>query len=473
MTRLWPSIAKEFRALLPLWAACMLAIGLYPLADSNIIESVAVLAYAFGSLALGAHVIGHEHAHHTLGILLAQPIDRRRLLLTKLAVLSPLLATMGLAAWLVLPAWSEPQTRLSPAFLPPLGALFAAPWFTMLFRNPHGGALVTSMVAAWSLLVTTMMTAAVRGVSYGEAEQAAFEVWLPAIYAFGVVTAIPAWRMFMRLEAIEGGGREIHLPRWFGTAASPRAGNPVWQLVKKELRLQQLAFVMAGLYVATWAAWSLRMSLAVESMEPAERIAGPLMAVYLAGVALLVGSLASAEERRCGMLESQQLLPMSASRQWAIKTAVALVVALAIAIGLPAMLVLAGGPAGALRGELPQPLMGAALIVMVTTCSLYVSSLSSSGVRALAAAFAFVMATFVLLEFVGREMVRRFSHSITDVDGPAIILTSVTFTAILMAFAAANHRTSSWTARRVVWQLACAAAVIVVGFPLIVAVIGN
>ena len=56
--------------------------------------AIGLLAFAFGSVALGAQSFGHEYSHRTLGLLLSQPIDRRRLFLYKLAVLFVMLLTL-------------------------------------------------------------------------------------------------------------------------------------------------------------------------------------------------------------------------------------------------------------------------------------------------------------------------------------------------------------------------------------------
>ena len=53
-----------------------------------------LLGFAFGSVALGAQSFGHEYSHRTLGLLLSQPVDRRRLFFYKLAVLSVMLVTL-------------------------------------------------------------------------------------------------------------------------------------------------------------------------------------------------------------------------------------------------------------------------------------------------------------------------------------------------------------------------------------------
>ena len=468
---MWPSVVKEFRALFPLWIASIVAIALYALTGNRTIQGLAVFGYVFGSLALGAHVIGYEHSHRTLGVLLSQPIDRRRLLLAKFAVLTPLLLTMGVAARYLIVREFRPGPDLHIVSLGMLGGLFVAPWLTMLSRNQLAGVMLTGMAGGSSLVATTLLAAKMSGRNLDQAEQLGVEIWLPMMYAFAALSAILAWRTFMRLEAIDGAGTQIHLPRWFRAAERARGGHPVWLLIKKELRLQQLTFVMAGLFVAGWAVLTIRAYLAADGLlRSGGSIVDVLTAIYLAAMALLVGSLASAEERQCGMLESQQLLPMRARAQWVIKAGVAVALALLLAIGLPAVLAYAGGPAQWLRGVLPHPGISALLIVVLTACSLYVSSLSTSGVRALAVAFPFVVAAFTLVQFIEAAMSRRFFNSTPYVD-LAVTVAAVAFTALLLSFAGANHRRSERSVRRVLWQVSWAAAIIVIGLPLITAIL--
>lgn len=465
MTGIWPSVAKEFRALFPLWIACIIAIAVHPLLENNTIEALSMLAYPFGALALGAHALGHEYGHRTLGILLVQPIERRTLLLTKFAVLTPLLLMMAFVAWFLILSRLRPVPDLKLVIVPLLGGLFVAPWLTMIARNQLGGMMLTGMAGGWSLFTTTILLAKTSGWNWEYAERRAVEIWVPMMYVFAAIAAILAWRTFVRLEAIEGRGKEIHLPRWFRMGGRAQAGHPVWQLVKKELRLQQLAFVMAGLYVAAWAVSSLSAYLAPGTTV--HHIVGPLTAAYLAGVALLVGSLASAEERQCGMVDSQQLLPMAASRQWTIKAGVALALALLLAIGVPAVLMYAGGPTNLLRGELPNPWISLVVIAALTASSLYVSSLSGSGAKALAVSAPFVIVMFMLAEIVSNIMSRSFVYS---APYPAVIAAAA-FSALLLWFAGLNHRFAERSVGRVLWQVGCAAAVVAIGFPLITAIL--
>ena len=110
--------------------------------------------------------------------------------------------------------------------------------------------------------------------------------------------------------------------------------------------------------------------------------------VHLALVPILAGALASAEERRLGTLEWQVLQPTATWKQWLVKVTV--VVALSIVVSL-APLVLLYLLYGADRHAhviwvltSGLPLSQAIVIVAgLAIATLYVSSLSTSGIRAI------------------------------------------------------------------------------------------
>jgi len=210
------------------------------------------------------------------------------------------------------------------------------------------------------------------------------DIFVHTMLAVVVLSALLMWRLFMRLEAIEGRGLELHVPAWLLKPrvhlAAARSARSVWQqMLGKELHLQQMTFVVSGLYVAAW----LAVVLVGESLFPTRRAGYMAVATLLhaGAIPLLAGSLASAEERQLGTLGWQVLLPIAAWRQWAVKAAVVLVLSLGLAIGVPAILyaLFASGP-----GPVPLGWPLATAIAAVATLSLYASSLSTNGVRALA-----------------------------------------------------------------------------------------
>src|SRR4029079_29103 len=89
---------------------------------------------------------------------------------------------------------------------------------------------------------------------------------------------------------------------------------------------------------------------------------------------LLIGSLASGQERHLGMLQSQAMLPVPRTQQWAVKASVVLLLALVLGVVLPWFVF---APPQISRTAF-WPL--AASIVLLTTWSLYISSWCGSGI---------------------------------------------------------------------------------------------
>ena len=83
-----PALVKEVRALLPTYCAALIAVVVGSFSNGHTLIAAGLLGFAFGSVALGAQSFGHEYTHRTLGLLLSQPLDRRRLFFYKLVVLS-------------------------------------------------------------------------------------------------------------------------------------------------------------------------------------------------------------------------------------------------------------------------------------------------------------------------------------------------------------------------------------------------
>ena len=78
---------KEFRALMPVWLAGLAALGVSTLWHGPLGNSLAVMAYFLGAIALGSLSMGHEYSHRTVPQLLSLPASRGRLFLLKLGVL--------------------------------------------------------------------------------------------------------------------------------------------------------------------------------------------------------------------------------------------------------------------------------------------------------------------------------------------------------------------------------------------------
>jgi hypothetical protein len=177
---------------------------------------------------------------------------------------------------------------------------------------------------------------------------------------------------------------------------------------------------------------------------------------------LLAGSLASAEERQLGTLGWQVLLPIAAWRQWAVKAAVVLVLSLGLAIGVPAILyaLFASGPGPVRLGWPP-----AAAIAAVTAVSLYTSSLSSNGVRALARVAPAIGGVLLIAHITMNTVMPGWMPLAWDLPNAAWAVLSVASAAVfawLLWLGMKNHGSAERGAKRVLKQVAALGAVVVV-----------
>jgi len=429
------SIRKEARALLPMWVACAGAlIVMVYLGDRR---PGGLLVYLLGSLALASWSIGHEYSHRTLPILLSLPLTRPRLLLVKLAVVIPLLVMLSALALTLLPSprgLGRQELSTLVGVLAVVCALVLAPLLTMLCRSPLAGAVLAPGITGWIYLLAQIAGLAVYGSAEPLIERDQFTMNL-RLWGFASVAALGAvagWHAFMQLEAIDG-LPDVHWPHgWRRTAvAQPvaRRRNPFWLLVLKELRLQQMTFIVTGLFILGGIAMSMLSTVVPEFKGSPE----PMVALNGLMLAWLVGSLASAEERHLGTLEWQMLLPVAAWQQWIVKAAVTLGLAMLLAIGLP-MLFAIDGP------QLNPVYVG--VIVVLVTASLYVSSLCSSGLRTLTVSGPAILLVFFPL---GR-FIRPFDALVMS-SFEGLLLAGLLVLALRFAFE--NHRSAERNFRRV------------------------
>lgn len=400
-------LRKDLRSLLPIWLACVMTLAaasmhrdwlrLPPGSTRNGLEGLAILAYGLGSIALGAQIIGGEYGWRTLPSLLTLPGSRWRILLAKFGALACLLAGLVLLA----PApWKlrEPEIntilRLGPAY-----GLCVAPFLTMVCRGTLPGLVFSAALAPMLFATGQIAGSAIYGsASAIEIDHFTYSFLRDGTVLFCTVGIVLTVRAFMRLEAAEGPALERRVPARIRSEPRPvRRRSPLSRLVGKELRLQQMSFVVAALYGAAWAA-----AVGLKGLRPELDV--PLLgtgaAWYFSLVAVLIGSLASAEERQFGTAEWQALVPIASSRQWFVKLAVALGLALTF---VASALVLAR-VAPALSGDLPsRPLVVTVVeILLCVSVGLYASSLSTNGVRAVALAVVLMLAITTVVPLIGR-----------------------------------------------------------------------
>src|SRR5262249_21313725 len=245
-------IRKESRALAPIWLAAAAASTAAVLSPSQV-RGLAFPAYLIGVAALGAWSVGHEYSHRTLNTLLAQPVARARVWLTKLGVLAVALVAIGGLGYLML----LPRERMGSevlvamAAIPLLWSFFVAPWLTMISGSAIGGAVFTIALPATLMILGDRLGIARYGYT-GDVDTVQLSLMWWGTFVCCAIGAALGWRRFIWLEAVEGGDAELHLPAWPASRASVRTSlvrhNPYWLLVKKEVRLQQITFAVTALW---------------------------------------------------------------------------------------------------------------------------------------------------------------------------------------------------------------------------------
>ena len=497
-TRWAPLVRKEVRALLPLWAGALAIVLIAGRVDAG--ARLGLFGYAFACAALGALSMGHEFSHRTLGLLLVQPVARRRLLVVKLGVLAVLVVTLGSFAASLLQAAGGPAPMLAHHGAaiswigPMLMAVTLAPMLTLLTRSPLFGFILSAATPAAIVLGAEILVGLRFGFldrlppGAGEFREAVVIVGFLSVCA----AAVPAvWWTFRRLEVVEGPAKAIDIgglrlrPRHAssGTAtAGPR--RPILQLVGKELRLQHAVLVVSALY----ATGATALFALVRDPRWAE-VLGSLTMVQAVLVSIMSGALASAEERQMGMIEAQMLVPVPVARQWAIKCGTALAVTLLLAIGLPYVASLLEPHAdlyvdfgGLFRLETIAGLLG------VTCVALYVSSLTTGGLRALVAcsvaagvaailavtsmlialplATAIAGALALLFPTVASRPTPDQLHLLRTAISTMALTSGAVMAALFLRFALDNHRSADRSPRRVVrhvlWLTAAATIMVAV-----------
>ena len=464
---------KEIRALLPVWAAAALTIVADPLLRRAVsglhsLFPVGIFAYIVGALALGAHAIGHEYTGRTLATLLVQPWRRSSMLLAKTAVLASMLAALALIAWPMLfhtigRVFGD-FPRYPTLLLPLIGGLCVAPYLTMRLRSQMAGVVFTAAIPGVTYLAVLLAGVGVYGIENDTAEKLATAVWSPAMLIFSAAGAVLSARSFMRLQAIDGGREELSLPRWLTVVDRQPIRPPLWMLVKKELRLQQMTFALAALYAAIWAALMI-----AGRLDPTLAKDFPIRAIgvlYFALLPLVMGSIASAQERQLGMLESQTMLPVPFAQQWLVKAGVVLLLALVLGVLLPWFVF---APAQ-LSPRAVWPIAGA--VLLLTTWSLYLSSCSASAILALALVLPATAAAIAIARWVdwivtstvpSRHPFGTFAVMTQPSASFALLLIVGTpIGAALLVFAARNHRMPERSLPRIGGQMAFVAGLLFV-----------
>ena len=426
--RLW----KETRALLPFWAAMAGLIGLPALLGLQEGVAMSIAAYVFGCALLGSVIIGQEFHHRTMGLLLSQPVSRRRIWWEKMLVLGA--ALLSLVLWLIVLGalkWHLSPFRfrsdddqfgaIATLLLPLFLGFCTAPMLTLLARGTIGGIALT-FLCPWVVFLFCLW---ILPDEFASARRwiANTMVFLTAYGIYAGVLLLLGFRRFQRMEDIHGHGQELSLPaalmRPFAGFTERLAfshGGALGQLVRKEVRLHLPAFVVAGMLVGLWL-----LLLAVVVARPSVSKDFLMLPVVLLGLGIpvIAGIVSTAEERSLGLLDWHLTLPVSARRQWFIKVLVALAVNVVLGLLLPGVLTL--GTQAIVQDALdPNYLVRDCGVFSIANAvifcaALYASTASANSTRVLVGTIVLFLAGAMVLNFAGYIAASRFEGFLVDV----------------------------------------------------------
>ena len=430
--RLW----KETRALLPTWAATAALVALPFLLRAEQPMEFAIPAYWLGCALLGPVCMGQEFQHRTMGLLLSQPVSRRRLWWEKMVVLGA--AMFGLFVWMEL-LWGTEVGQV-PGFvgsgeellkvihllvLPWLIGFCTGPALTLLARSILGGVALT-FLCPWFLTMFVIAVIPEIWISHSGIDVRlnsgliSLGIYCGALFLFGC-------HRFGRLEDIQGRGQELSLPAALAKPFAEFTGrftlgrsSALGHLVRKEVRLHLPAFVVALGLVALW----LALVAAVFARATMDKgfLMLPIVLLCL-GIPVIAGIVSTAEERSLGLLDWHLTLPVSARRQWFVKVFVALGVNVVLGILLPGVLAHASSWLAAdkqmvagIPGEVVPHFLIANLVIFCA--ALYASTAAANALRALLGTVVlFVAGALVMnLALCGGSWRNRWVHSPSFTD---------------------------------------------------------
>jgi ABC-type transport system involved in multi-copper enzyme maturation permease subunit len=346
-------IIKETRSLLPVFGVLLLASVAPPLIwKRDTASGVAMIASVACAAILGASSLGNEFQWRTLGLLLSQPVSRRRLWLEKMLVLGTAMA-IGYLVFLActyVPDGGDMAMRWFLALVP-LGILCSAPYLALAVKNTIGAAALTVLLPfGGGLLLAALCDSFIRFFNHVSPrlsqEVASFydgHIFLFVVVPALIYCAVFGWlgyAKFMQLQAVESQAQDINLPPRMEAALArplrllvPGYTGPWASLFRKELQLQRPSFIIAGLMVAL-----APLQVVLWKLFHSDIAAGTLgmnfiMCVFV--IPLVAAGMSVAEERNLGVAGWQFIQPVSARRQWSAKMLVVLFICVTLGILLP------------------------------------------------------------------------------------------------------------------------------------------
>jgi hypothetical protein len=386
-------LIKETRALLPMFACTLPLIVVPQLIWPR--EGFGYLALGVACAVMAGSCFGTEFQHRTISLLLSQPIPRSVIWREKMIILGAgiLTSLAALLGCLAVSGSAIDHVEWVPLVLIPLCAFCGVPFWTLVMRQGIAGVVAAvgfpSMIMAACALVNELSGAK------NEAALVTAIVSLNLIYC-----ALVGWlgyAKFKQLEAVDIPSRELGLPGSLEavlvaplTRVASRFKGPYAALLKKEFRLQQISFLLAGVFVLIALAG---FCLARSRPDVAAGVVGGDIFLYALILPLVAGAISVAEERGWGMAEWHLTLPPSTLTQWSAKMLVTLSTSLVLGLLLPAAMFFVADPLFSRSGARTSFEPDFAILcwvvgqLIMTSVAIYTASFAKNTMQAILAAF--------------------------------------------------------------------------------------
>jgi ABC-type transport system involved in multi-copper enzyme maturation permease subunit len=457
-------LIKETRDLLPMFAGTLPLIIVLQL----IWPGAGYLALGVACVVMAGSSFGNEFQHRTISLLLSQPIARSVIWREKMLVLGTgMAASVAVLLGLAISDPVSEHVEWLPLALIPLCAFCGAPFWTLSLRQSIAGMVSTvgapcGIVGVYALVV--MQLGGNEPATLTPAVLSLLFIYCAVIYWLG-------YAKFKQLEAVDSPSRDLSLPAGLEaffvaplTKMSSRFRGPVAALLKKEFRLQQISFLLAGLFVLIAVAGG---CFVRSHPEVAAGIIGGDIFIYVLILPLIAGAISVAEEKGWGMAEWHLTLPPSALKQWSAKMLAALSTSLVLGLLLPAAMFLVANPLfsqPSTRTSLPpafEILNWVLGQLLVTSVAIYAASFSKNTLRAILVAFVILAAgvsAMVLMargvELVAATLFQLLGRPHVE-EGMMLSLLSgalALMLCLMQGFAWSNFRRSGPPALRLVFQ---------------------
>lgn len=455
-----PLIRKEIRLMLPSWGLAMFLaiVPMWLLPEDTYVRGIGEIVFwlfSFGVLLLGLAPFGQEFGLGTFSSMLAQPVERRRIWKTKILLLVAAAALVFVAFILSLyerlgvtvyiasnqiqvpgEIWQAAKASLILIAL----ALSGGFWTTLLFRQ-------TGAAMWFAILVPGVLIIAVQTLVHGFSPQAEDLISVLVLLCYCAAGFVWARRMFARAQDFQWLGENVAFLSFSPSktrteTAAPRHKSALRALICKEFQSHQIGLIIAfGLLVLHVCSLLYRRFGDMSSNSEARFAVESVPFLWLL-VPWLLGSVAIAEERKLGTMESQLCLPVNRRLQFAVKLIVVLLLGIMLGGIMPSLLETLGArfhissqivPMSQVTNNLVVPnafnvdfYRGIILLCIVAgyiaVASFFASSLTRNTLQALGAAIILGSVLFMLFQWTLIEL----SHDEYSLwKGPLILFIGV------------------------------------------------